>query len=105
MYCDHINHNGLDNRKANLRLATRSESVWHRRKFIRRTHGGLRRPSPSQYKGVDWAKGTKRRRARIRVNGKRISLGLCENEIDAANAYDRAAKNYHGDFAVLNLGK
>jgi hypothetical protein len=103
MYCDHINHKGFDNRKANLRAASGTQSVWHRRKFIGRTSGGCKRPSRSKYKGVDWAHDMKRWRARIRVNGKRISLGLFENEIDAAKAYDEAAKKYHGQFASLNF--
>jgi hypothetical protein len=103
MYCDHINHNGLDNRKANLRPASRTQSVWHRRKFIRRTPGGFNKPSRSKYKGVDWAADMSRWRARIRANGKRISLGLFPDEVQAAKAYDRAAKKYHGEFAVLNF--
>jgi len=40
--------------------------------------------------------------ARIRISGKRISLGLFENEIDTAKAYEQAAKKYHGDYADLN---
>lgn len=103
MFCDHINHNGLDNRKANLRPATNAQNIWHRRKFIRRTPGGLKNPFRSKYKGVDWAKDMKRRRARITVNGKRMYLGSFDNEIDAAKAYDQAAKKYHGDFAGLNF--
>jgi len=95
MYCDHINHNGLDNRKANLRIATHTQNVWHRRKF--------RRPSRSKYKGVDWAKDMKRWRARITVNGRRIYLGSFDNEIEAAKAYDRAAKKFHGEFAMPNF--
>jgi len=95
MYADHVNHNGLDNRKANLRAVTHTQNVWHRRKF--------RPPSRSKYKGVDWAKDMKRWRARIRVNGKRIYLGSFENELDAAKAYDAAARKHHGDFAVANF--
>ena len=103
MYCDHINHNGLDNRKANLRPATNTQNVWHRRKFIRRTSGGFNKQFRSKYKGVDWAKDMKRWRARIRVNGKRIYLGSFDNESDAAKAYDKAAKRFHGEFAFLNF--
>jgi len=95
MFCDHINHNGLDNRKANLRSATHTQNVWNRRKF--RPH------SRSKYKGVDWANDMKRWRARIRVNGKRIYLGSYKNELDAARAYDSAAKKHHGQFAAVNF--
>ncbi|UCD51621.1 MAG: hypothetical protein JSW27_03125 [Phycisphaerales bacterium] len=86
MFCDHINHNGLDNRKANLRPATHMQNVWDRRKFNRRTSGGFKSHSRSQYKGVDWANDMKRWRARIRVNGRRIYLGSFKDEIDAAKA-------------------
>jgi len=92
---DHINHNGMDNRKANLRPATPFQNVWNRRKF--------KRPSRSKYKGVDWAKDSKCWRARIRYKGKRIYLGSFDNETDAAKAYDRAAKKYHGRFAAVNF--
>ena len=103
MFADHVNHNGLDNRKANLRAATHMQNVWNRRKFSGLTSGGVKRPSRSKYKGVDWANDMKRWRARIRVNGKRIYLGSFEDEIEAAKAYDMAAKKFHGDFATLNF--
>ncbi len=95
MYCDHINHNGLDNRNANLRPATHTQNNRHRRK--------CKMPTFSIYKGVTWAKEVKRWRSRISVNGKRIELGYFDSEIEAAKAYDEAAKKYHKEFAVLNF--
>lgn len=95
LFPDHINHNGLDNRKANVRPVTRAQNVWNRRKF--------KRPTRSKYKGVDWAIDMKRWRARIRVNGRRIYLGSFSDELEAAKAYDRAARKYHGQFAALNF--
>jgi hypothetical protein len=90
---DHINHNPLDNRKANLRPATHSQNTCNTPKYRR---------SRSRYKGVTWHKPKQKWNARIRKNRRTISLGYFNNEIDAAKAYDRAAKKYHGDFAVLN---
>ena len=95
MFCDHINRNGLDNRKANLRPATNAQNMWNRPK--------LRKYPASRYKGVDWVRKQKSWRARISVNGRRIYIGSFKNQIDSAKAYDRSAKKYHGEFAVLNF--
>ena len=103
MFCDHINHNGLDNRKANLRPATHTQNVWNPREFNRPTPGGYKRHSRSKYKGVDWANDMNRWRARIRVNGKRIYLASFKEELDAAKAYDQAAKKHHGEYASVNF--
>ena len=96
-FCDHINHNGLDNRRANLRLATRSRNAWNRRK--------AKIKSRSKYKGVSWYNMGKRWNARIQVNRKAKFLGIFADEIEAAKAYDRAARKCFGEFAKLNFDK
>jgi hypothetical protein len=92
---DHRNHNGLDNRSQNLRLATHSENIQNARKTKAKTS--------SKYKGVDRVKATRRFRARIAVNGRRIFLGSFDDELSAALAYDAAARKYFKDFACLNF--
>ena len=93
---DHINHNGLDNRKANIRLATRAQNNFNKLIF-------KRKDSSSKYKGVSRHKYKKIWRARICVNGEHILIGHFKEEIHAAKAYDKAAKEYHGEFAALNF--
>jgi len=92
---DHINFNGLDNRKANLRIVTHRQNVCHRRKLDKTTR--------SRYKGAYWDEKMKRWRARIQINGKSIYLGVYKDEVEAAQAYDEGAKKYHGEFAVVNF--
>jgi len=93
---DHINRNGLDNRKANLRLATRAQNSLNR-PYIKRPN------SPSKYKGVTWHKRNKKWQAQICYNGIHKTIGYFHDEVAAAKAYDKAAKKYHKEFAVLNF--
>ena len=93
--CDHINGNGLDNRKANLRPATRAQNGWNRRK------GRIK--SRSRYKGLAWDSKDKRWEVRISVNGRRIYIGRFQDQMKAARAYDRAARKYHGQYAQFNF--
>jgi len=91
---DHINGDGLDNRRANLRLATHAQNGRNRRKIKK----GI-----SKYKGVSWEESTGKWRALIHVDRKKISLGCYKDEVTAAKVYDKAAKKYHGEFARLNF--
>lgn len=89
---DHKNGNGLDNRKQNLRICTRSENMRNLRNF-RNTSG---------YKGVHWKSRDKRWRAQICTAGKQLYLGNYDDPIKAAKAYDEAARKHHGKYACTN---
>lgn len=92
---DHINGDGLDNRRTNLRVCTQAENSRNRRKF-----GGW----TSRYKGVSLARGRRTPwRAQIRQGGRVRCLGYFSTEEDAATAYDAAAKEAFGQFARLNF--
>jgi hypothetical protein len=95
---DHINGDGLDNRRCNLRLCSAAENKINRRK------GELRngRPLTSCYKGVSLARG-KYWRAQIGYQGERIHLGHFPTEEDAARAYDAKAREMFGEFALVNF--
>ncbi|MGD0078210.1 MAG: AP2/ERF family transcription factor [Sedimentisphaerales bacterium] len=88
---DHKNSNPQDNRRNNLRLATYKENGRNKSK--------RRKKTSSKYIGVSRCKNVKSWRAQIG----HISLGSFDSEIDAAKAYDEAAKKYYGVFAKLNF--
>ena len=91
---DHINHDGLDNRRANLRLATPSQN----RANVRRLT-----VSSSGFRGVSFHINRGDYIAQIRKDGKGIFLGYFDSPLEAARAYDQAAQELHGEFAVLNF--
>lgn len=93
MVVDHINGDGLDNRRANLRICTTAENMRNR---------GLPSNNTSGYKGVFIQKNGKSN-AHIQLNRKLIHLGMFNNPVDAAHAYDEAAKRLFGEFANLNF--
>ncbi len=91
---DHRNCESLDNRRSNLRFATCAENIRNRRK---------RKNLTSQYLGVHFYKPRSNWESRIQHGEKRIRLGRFDSEIDAAKAYDEAAKRLFGEFARLNF--
>lgn len=102
VFIDHINGNGLDNRRSNLRVATNSQNQMN----VTATRGR------SKFKGIYLTKDRDKWAARIRCNGKRFWLGTfaCDvidgidrGEIRAAKAYDKNARLHFGVFARLNF--
>jgi HNH endonuclease len=93
---DHINGNRLDCRRNNLRVATREQNQWNRRKYANRS---------SQFKGVKWRKlkNSGHWQATITHHGKRQHLGSFDREDHAALVYDWAASELFGEFARLNF--
>lgn len=95
IHVDHINGNGLDNRRNNLRLCTNQENHFNTKK---------RQGTTSKYKGVYW--NTERKKWQVSVkdlNGKTKSLGRYVDEVEAAKAYDKYVKNLYGKFANPNF--
>lgn len=91
---DHINGDGLDNRRSNLRVATHALNTANQRLRISNTSG---------FKGVSLLPESGRWMARCLVDGRRRSVGTFDTREDAAHAYDAAALIAWGDFARLNF--
>lgn len=94
MQVDHIDHNGLNNRKKNLRLVTNQQNSYGKFKRVR---------SGSRFKGVSWYKLLRKWRARIVVNYQYIHLGYFSDEETAARTYDDAARLFFGAYACVNF--
>ena len=90
---DHKDSNGLNNQRGNLRPATVSQNQCNRKTDADNTSG---------YKGVNWSEFSNKWRARIQIRGRQKHLGYFPDKLDAAKAYNKAAKKYHGAFARLN---
>ena len=94
-HVDHINGNSLDNRKINLRACTNAENRRNSKMFKNNTIG---------YRGVQFKKNLKKPyQARITCNNKTYHIGYFTTAKEAAEAYDKKAKELHGDFASLNF--
>ena len=94
MEVDHINHDGLDNRRENIRLCTTAQNHANMRS---------RKNSSSRFKGVGLHKPSGKWVARIVVNRKYVHLGCFQDEEDAAKAYDVKAKEHFGVFSFTNF--
>lgn len=90
---DHIDCNGLNNCRSNLRLATSTQNHANQRK-----RSGL----TSRHKGVTWNKRNQRWAAQITREGEHFSLGFYDDENVAGQAYNAIARILFGEFARLN---
>jgi len=90
---DHRNGDGLDCRRSNLRIASKSQNSANAKKRIdsKQPFKGIRKSSSGRWQ------------SRIRINGQVINLGSFDTAEDAARAYDDAARKHFGPFARLNL--
>lgn len=92
---DHQDHDGLNNRRLNLRVCENVGNSRNARKnYSRRS---------SEYKGVSWCEDRSMWVASIEVSGRKIHLGYFTPECNAALAYDKAARRHFGEFAVTNF--
>ena len=96
-YIDHINGNGLDNRRCNIRICNQSLNLANQRPQSRQMY--------SKFKGVSYCRrkgDIKKWYAYIKIKGERHFLGYYKKEEDAARAYNNAALRYFDEFARLN---
>jgi hypothetical protein len=94
LFVDHIDGDGLNNIRKNLRWATPAQSQFNQ---------GKRKQNTTGYKGVSYVKKCRYFIAHISVNGRKVyKLGFQSAE-EAAYAYNEMAKEYYGEFARLNV--
>ena len=93
MVVDHIDGNGLNNRRGNLRICTQRQN----------TRNSRPRGQASRYKGVRWDKSRQRWLTAIYDGNRHIHIGRFDDEAEAARAYDRKAVELFGEYAYLNF--
>lgn len=91
---DHIDGNGLNCQKSNLRIVTHIQNMQNKKHIYNKT---------SKYKGVCKAKGEKKYRCQIGINKKVVYIGKFDNAKEAALAYNEMAKKHFGEHAALNI--
>jgi len=91
MEIDHINHDKLDNRKANLRVCTRLQNTWNSK---------VHKDNVTGFRGVS-LQGDKYM-AQVSVDGDRVFLGRFDSPKEAASAYNKFATENRGEFAYVN---
>lgn len=87
---DHVNHNGLDNRKCNLRTCTNQENI---------CNCEIPKNNKSGCKGVYWAKDKQKWTVQVTINNKTKYIGRYTNLEDAIKARQEASEKYYGEFA------
>ena len=92
MVTDHVDNNGFNNQKSNLRICTRSQNSI-----------GMKKIGTSRFKGVSWDKKKKKWEAHIKKDYRKYFLGYFAKELDAATKYNEVSKRLFGDFARPNL--
>jgi len=91
---DHVDRNGLNNRRGNLRLCSAAENG-------RNTGSSAR--GTSKYKGVHWHRRMRKWAAAIQYNKKVYHIGYFSDEVEAAEAYDKKAREFFGKYGYLNF--
>lgn len=94
-HTDHIDGNGLNNQKSNLRPATCSQNIGNR--------SSKQKNNTSGFKGVCWKKTLQKWAASIQCQGKRIHIGVFNDPVRAARDYNQKARDLFGEFARLNI--
>jgi hypothetical protein len=96
LHIDHIDGNGLNNQKENLRICTGTQNQGNSK---------IRKDNTSDIKGVSWHKVNNKWVSHISINGKRKNLGYFSDKNEAKNAYTRAAKEHFGEFYSKGVSK